>query len=318
MSSPKFSTDAELSVEDLELLGRVRRAREEESVPAAVRERLFGRVIEEAARSHPSFSVPAGQLVPVQRRVWVPALWLVGAALLCVVFLGSVFREQAPGWLGGSADPSRVAAEPREKGTATAAGSAGERLLKFPIFNTPAQALPESMLLALGPNLLGERPFSAESGAWQVRRWDDLSAEPVQAASHDFDSGVLCLTLGAGERILGGWPWLDAAANVDAAKAPKAVALVAGRPYRLVLKAWAREPLPAQLLIAVGHARLPFSARGGARVPLSSEPRLFVVDFVSAADDPSVGLAFLATGAAGSEPTRVCLSDMALSEGKSE
>jgi hypothetical protein len=31
-----------------------------------------------------------------------------------------------------------------------------------------------------------------------------------------------------------------------------------------------------------------------------------------------VGLAFLATGAAGSEPTRVCLSDVTLSEGQSE
>jgi hypothetical protein len=316
MSTPKFSADAELSVEDLELLGRVRRVRDEESVPAAVRERLLARVIEEAARSHPSFSLPPAQLVPVQRRIWAAApLGLVGAALLGLVFLGSVFREHAPGWLGGS---SRVGAEPRGQGSAAAAGSAGERLLKFPIFNTPAGSLPESALLALGPNLLGERPFSAESGAWQVRRWDDLSADPVQPAPHDFDAGALCLALGGGERILGGWPWMDAAANVDAPKAPKPVALAAGRPYRLVFKAWAREPLPAQFLVAVGHAKLPFSARAGARVPLSTEPRPFVVDFVSPADDPSVGLAFLATGAAGSELTRVCLSDVTLSEGQSE
>jgi hypothetical protein len=312
MSSPKFPVDAELSVEDLELLGRVRRAREDQGVPAAVRERLFARVIEEAARSHPSFSVPTGQLVPVQRRLWVPTLWLLGAAALSVVFLGGVFREHAPGWLGGSA---RVGAEPRGKATPSAAGSAGERLLRFPIFNTPARSLPESALPALGPSLLGERLFTAESRAWQVRRWDDLSAEPTQPAAHDFDSGVLCLTLGAGERILGGWPWIDAAADVAA---PKPVELAAGRPYRLVFKAWARQPLPAQFLVAVGHARLPFSARAGARVPLSSEPQPFVVEFVSPADDPSVGVAFLATAAAGSEPTRVCLSDVTLTQGKSE
>jgi hypothetical protein len=92
------------------------------------------------------------------------------------------------------------------------------------------------------------------------------------------------------------------------------VALVAGKPYRLGFKAWAREPLPAQLLIALGHASLPFSGRAGARVPVSTSPQPFVVDFVSSADDPSVGIAFLATGADGEEHTRVCLSDVTLTE----
>ena len=58
-----------------------------------------------------------------------------------------------------------------------------------------------------GPSLLSEQPFSRLSRAWQVRRWDDLKSEPIEPATHDFVDGALCVTLGAGERVLGGWPW---------------------------------------------------------------------------------------------------------------
>jgi hypothetical protein len=92
------------------------------------------------------------------------------------------------------------------------------------------------------------------------------------------------------------------------------VKLSAGRAYRLVLRAWAREPLPAQVLVAVGHAGVPFSAAGAARVPVSEEPQGFVVDFVAPGDDPSIGVAFLATAEADADPTRVCISDVALGE----
>jgi hypothetical protein len=92
------------------------------------------------------------------------------------------------------------------------------------------------------------------------------------------------------------------------------VALVEGKAYRLTFKAWAHEPLPAQLLIALGHSRLPFSGRAGARVPVSTAAQAFAVEFVSSANDPSVGVAFLATGADTDERTRVCLSDVTLTE----
>jgi hypothetical protein len=317
--------DAELSVPDLEVLERVRRTRREVSVPAAARERILARVLEESTRGHQSIAVPAGQLVPVQRHALTPAVWLTGGALA----LGLLLLANARGLLGGSADRTAPGSEPRANGTTEQGHGADESLLQLPVFRAPAQTLAGSAFPPLGPNLLGERPFSAQSRAWQVRRWDNLSDPPAQPAAYDFVEGALCVTLGGGERVLGGWPWLSApseasdapaaggAASQGAATAvaPKNVALLAGKPYRLVFKAWAHEPLPAQLLIAVGHSRLPFSARGGARVPVSPEPQPYFVDFVSAQEDASVGIAFLASSTAGAERTRVCLSDVTLTQG---
>jgi hypothetical protein len=145
-----------------------------------------------------------------------------------------------------------------------------------------------------------------------VRRWDDLSVAPSVSALQDFKEGALCVSLGAGERVLGGWPWA-----ASSSVAPKGVPLAPGKPYRLVFRAWAHEPLPAQLLIAVGHVRLPFSAAAGARVPVTTEPQSFVVDFASEHGDPSVGVAFLASAKPGTsekERTRVCVSDLTLTE----
>jgi hypothetical protein len=59
---------------------------------------------------------------------------------------------------------------------------------------------------------------------------------------------------------------------------------------------------------------VPFSAAAGARVEVSTSPEPFVVSFVAKHDDPSVGMAFLANAAEGAEPTRVCLSDVTLTE----
>ena len=93
---------------------------------------------------------------------------------------------------------------------------------------------------------------------------------------------------------------------------PLPVALEAGQRYHLVFKAWAREPMPEQLLVAVGHSRVPFSGAGGARVELSTTQRAFLVDIRPRHDDPSVGVAFLANAAPGSAPSRVCVSDVTL------
>jgi hypothetical protein len=324
--------DAELSVPDLELLERVRQTRRQVSVPAAVRQRLLARVLDESARGQQNIVVPAGQLVPVQRHALTPAVWLTGGALA----LGLVLLANARGLLGSSADRTAVGSEPRAHGATEQGPERGEGLLQLPVFRAPAQTLAGGAFPPPGPSLFGERPFSAQSRTWQVRRWDNLSDPPAQPAVYDFAEGALCVTLGGGERVLGGWPWLAApseasdapaalggAASPGAAEqgsaatavAPRSVALLAGKPYRLVFKAWAHEPLPAQLLIAVGHSRLPFSARGAARVPVSPEPQPFFVDFVSAQDDPSVGIAFLASSAAGAERTRVCLSDVSLMPG---
>lgn len=316
MSKSTSAPHTELSPEDLELLERVRRSLVEESVPGPVRQRMLARVVDEAVRGEQRFVVPA-ELVPIQRRGWGSGVWLLAAAAFGLVLLAG-----ARGLFRGRPDPALTADASSKAAPPTGLGAG---LLHLPIFRAPAQQLPAGALALAGANLFGERPFSAQSRAWQVRRWDDLRGAPMENAAHDFVEGALCVALGGGERVLGGWPWLGPGSATDgrgssssqasSVEAPLPVALGAGRPYRLMFKAWAREPLPAQVLIAVGHARLPFSGRGGARVPVSTTPQPFVVDFVSSADDPSVGVAFLATGAAGEERTRVCLSDVTLTEG---
>jgi len=65
-----------------------------------------------------------------------------------------------------------------------------------------------------------------------------------------------------------------------------------------------------------GPVRLPVGAGAGARVDVSTTPEAFAVSFVAAHSDPSIGVAFLATGADTSDRTRVCLSDVTLTEGK--
>jgi hypothetical protein len=322
----------ELSIEDLELLARARHQRKRESVPEPVRERLLSRALEEASRSEPSLVVPAGELVVVQPRGWGFAMGWVAA-----VALGVLGLTQARGWLSG-ADGSVAEGATAAEGAASSANAAarklGDRLFQSSLFHAPAESLSKDVSAAgvLPPgeaSLFGERPFSAQSRAWQVRRWDDLRSAPVQPAQYELVNGALCVGLGGGERIIGGWPWLDkspdgvgsegsvgSGRSESGVVAPAPVSLSAGKAYRLTFKAWAREPLPAQMLIAVGHDRVPFSAAAGARVDVATTPEAFAVSFVAAHSDPSIGVAFLATGADTSERTRVCLSDVTLTEGK--
>jgi hypothetical protein len=332
----------ELSIEDLELLARARHQRKRESVPGPVRERLLSRALEEASRSEPSRVVPAGALVVVQPRGWGFALGWVAA-----VALGVLGVTQVRGWFSGGdgrlAEGTTAGAEGSASSANAAARKLGDRLFQSSIFHAPAESLSKDVSAAgvLPPpeaSLFGERPFSAQSRAWQVRRWDDLRTEPAQPAQYELVNGALCVSLGGGERIIGGWPWLDKSLDKGGSEGvvssggsvgsgrsesgvvppvpPVPVPLSAGKAYRLTFKAWAREPLPAQMLIAVGHDRVPFSAAAGARVDVSSTPEAFAVSFVAAHSDPSIGVAFLATGADSSDRTRVCLSDVTLTEAK--
>src|SRR5687767_9104706 len=166
----------ELSIEDLELLARARHQRKRESVPEPVRERLLSRALEEASRSEPSLVVPAGEFVVVQPRGWGFALGWVAA-----VALGVLGLTQARGWFAdedGSVTPS---AEGSGSGANAAARMLGDRLFQSSLFHAPAESLSKDVSAAgaLPPaeaSLFGERPFSAQSRAWQVRRWDDLRA----------------------------------------------------------------------------------------------------------------------------------------------
>jgi hypothetical protein len=250
-------------------------------------------------QSEHSPAVPATELVVVPQWTWRSTVQLLLAAA-CAVLLLFGARRLLWNWLDTGA--------PRPE-AAGGGSSASERLLDTPLFRTPAPTLPAGEAPNADANLFPEQPFSSRSDAWQVRRWDNLGVAPTAPAAHDFAAGALCISLGPGERVLGGWPW----AASDSV-APKGVPLAPGRPYRLYFRAWSQEPLPAQLLIGVGHVRLPFSAAAGARVPVTTEPQSFVVDFSSKNGDPSVGVAFLATGAPEAERTRVCVSDMTLVE----
>jgi hypothetical protein len=296
-AQPSASQDR-LSASDRELLAAARRQLQQQAVPGPVQQRLFERVMHEAQRIEPKPASPA-PLVPVRARgVWL-ALGSAAAMAAGLVLLASA----RPLFRGGSGDePVAGGDRPRPE------QRLGERIFQSALFHAPAPewsgALPPA-----DSSLFGERPFSRQSRAWQVRYWNDLRADPGEPAKHDFDEGALCITLRSGERVIGAWPWLP-----NGSDAPAPVALAAGRAYRLVFKAWASDPLPSQLLVAVGHAQLPFSAAAGARVEVSTTPEPFVVSFIAQHDDPSAGVAFLANTGDGAEPPRVCLSDVTLTE----
>jgi hypothetical protein len=273
-----------------------------------VRQRLLESAVEEARRPRRRRVAAARQLVPVQPRALTRGLGT--AALLAA---GLVWMAHARGGAEDvTAEPSARADESRRDlagGGPAGMSDARKRWLGTALFHAPARVLASSDIPDASASLLPERPFSDASRAWQVRRWDDLSTEPLESAPHEFVRGDLCVTLAQSQRVLGAWPWAP-----TGAPAPADLALAAGRPYRVVFRAWAREPLPAQLLVAVGHARAPFSAAAGARVPVSSEPRWFAVDFVPSHDDPSAGIAFLATADDETDLTRVCVGDVMLIE----
>jgi hypothetical protein len=301
---PEPSDEAEaaafsLSAEDEALLARAREVHHRTSVPEPIRLRLLARTLEEASPRAPIAAVPARPLVPVPQR-GARTAWLGGALAL------GVFSLLVSRFLARSHEPGADVAQEAVTG-------GGAQLFDAPIFRAPAREAAAGELSMLGPNLLLRSPFSAQDGSWQVRRWDDLKKPPGEPARVERDGEALCVPLDGGQRVIGGWPW-QAETNPPGQPAPAPVKLSAGRAYRLVLRAWARDPLPAQVLIAVGHAGVPFSAAGAARVPVSEEPQGFVVDFVAPGDDPSVGVAFLATADADADPTRVCISDVALGE----
>jgi hypothetical protein len=297
----------ELSASDRELLAVARRELQRDHVPGAIRQRLFERVVDEARRVEPEHAQPAAPLVPVPAR----GVWLVlgsaaamAAGLVLFANARSVFRSTA------GDEPVAEGGPPRPE------QQLGARIFQSALFRAPAPewsgALPPA-----DTSLFGDRPFSMQSRAWQVRHWNDLGADPGEPAKYHFDEGALCVTLRSGERVIGGWPWLPKSGEPTspaASTAPAPVAISAGKAYRVVFQAWASDPLPSQLLIAVGHARVPFSAAAGARVDVSTTPEPFVVSFVAKHDDPDVGVAFLANAAEGAEPTRVCLSDLTLTE----
>ncbi len=315
----------ELSREDRELLGRARRSRAESRAPEWVRQRIVARALAEVRHVRPSLTISA-ELMPVARGG--SRASLLAASLAVAIVLPVYLRYMPPGEAaGGALADAAPTAEPAAA-SSRAIREASDRLLEMPLFRAPAGVLPESAPPPRGVSLLGDRPFSELSKAWQVRRWNNLKWDPTNSAVFDFHEGALCITLEPGERVIGGWPWTeqadtlalgDTAASEDTVPsedtiAPEAVPLVAGKSYRLTLTAWAHEPVPAQMLVAVGHSRLPFSAAAGARVPVTTKPQPYVVDFAVTSSDPSIGVGFLATNARDSEPTRVCVSDVTLHE----
>jgi hypothetical protein len=302
-SAEPCAADSELCAADAELLARARLVRGEQVVPEAVRARLLARALEEARR--PSSVLPAAELVPVASRGLGLVFACAGAMALGVVLVANLRGEpSAKNADGVGVAPAVSAALEVERRTV------GGGLFQSSLFHAPA-ALASGPPPPLVASLLGERPFSEASRSWQVRHWPDLSVGPAQRAEHELDHGAVCFPLEGKQRVVGGWPWLP-----EGEAGPRPVALTAGKVYRLVFQAWAHEPAPAQVLIAVGHAAMPFSAAAGARVPVAPEHQFFEVRFTAQHDDPSVGVAFLATGS-GAAPTRLCIGDMTLTESAS-
>jgi hypothetical protein len=310
-------TSEQLSAGDRQLLNSARAALQRDQVPGPVRQRLFERVLDEARRPGPSHVLPTSPLVPVRAR----GVWMVLGSAAAMAF-GLVLLANARPLLRSLDDEPLTL----EGGSPRPEQRLGDRIFQSALFRAPAPAW-SGVLPPADDSLFSESPFSAQSHAWQVKRWDNLGSPPVEPAKYHFEQGALCVSLHAGERVIGGWPWASSgdpatrASSGSAAPspgangtAPAAVALSAGKAYRLVFKAWASDPLPSQVLVAVGHSQLPFSAAGGARVEVSTTPEPFVVSFVAKYDDPSVGVAFLANAAADAAPTRVCLSDVTLTE----
>ena len=283
-----------------ELLARARLARERQVVPDAVRQRLLARTLDELRR--PSGVLQAAELVPTSSRGLGAVFGCAAALALGVVLVAQLRGARSTGELAGAEAGQTAAVEPVPEHRRVGGG-----VFQSALFHAPAP-------LASGPpppqaaSLFGERPFAAEDGHWQVRRWPDLSAGPTQPAEHALEGGALCVPIGADERVVAGWPWAS-----EGAAAPRAVSLAAGKTYRLVFQAWAREAAPGQVLVGVGHAALPFSAAGGARVPVTSQRQFFEVRFTAPHDDDNVGVAFLATGD-GATATRLCLGEMTLTE----
>jgi hypothetical protein len=298
---------AELSGAAEALLVRVRQRRREERAPDGLRQRALARALAEAQRPA-VLAMPAPALVPVARP-WARALVRMSAAVALV--LGVVLG--APAALHQL--QQRVAPEPVASGNWGASGPAGELLSKqSPLFRLPLLPLPDPPR-ELGPSLFAEPPFAQDSSSWQVRLWNDPTVEPETPARVQFEGGALCVPLAAGDRALGGWPWPHdlASAPLEAPARVAGVKLQQGRAYRLSFKAWARGPLPSQVLLGVGHRQFPFVAAAAARVQVSQSPEPFAMDFVAARDDDAAGVAFLAT-AGHAESTRLCLGELRLSE----
>jgi hypothetical protein len=295
----------ELSPGERKLLARALAQRDEDGVPAATRERLLERALAEAREPERMLPRPAA-LVPVRSGGAVQAI-VAALAMAAAVVLFARLREPRAG--------NVTASDAATPGNSSAARQVGSRLFQSELFRTPAAAY-SGPLPAATVNLFGEVPFSRQSRAWQARRWNDLGVDPVEPAAYEHEGAALCIELGSGERVVAGWPWLPSSSAGfgprTAELAPAPVPLEAGHRYHLVFKAWAREPVPEQLLVAVGHARVPFSGAGGARVELSTTPRAYLVEIVPRHADPSVGVAFMANAAPGSAPSRVCVSDVTL------
>jgi hypothetical protein len=298
-SDPALRPSSEPSAADAELLARARLARQADVVPEVVRQRLLARALEEAQR--PSGVLPT-ELVPIASRGLGTVLGWATAMAFGVVLVANLRVV-----LSGRDEPEAAGAEAAPAAEPSAAQRmVNDRLFQSALFRAPAPLLGGSPPAQAG-SLFAERPFSEQSRSWQVRRWPDLSVGPDQPADYQFERGALCVPLGGSERVVGGWPWLS-----REEQAPAPVALRAGKAYRLVFQAWAREPLPAQVLVAVGHATLPFSAAAGARVEVTEERQFFEVRFTAPHDDPNVGVGFLAMGSGAS--TRLCMGELTLSE----
>jgi hypothetical protein len=156
-----------------------------------------------------------------------------------------------------------------------------------------------------GHNFITNGDFSRGAVMWSVRSWRGFGDTSV-AAYYSVQAGALCTAVERNEQVLGGWPWDDRRLS------PSSFDLERGKRYRLSLRAWSSGSERVQLVVKVGHQKPPYTPALVAKVPISTEPGLFDIDFVAARHDTAAGFAFVATSPADRPPSAFCIDDVSV------
>jgi hypothetical protein len=156
-----------------------------------------------------------------------------------------------------------------------------------------------------GRNFITNGDFSRGDLMWSVRSWQGFGDSSV-APYYSVQAGALCTSIERSQQVLGGWPWDDRRLS------PSSFDLERGKRYRLSLRAWSSGPELVQLVVKVGQQSPPYTPALVARVPITAEPGLFDIDFVSPRHDTRAGFAFVATGSPEQPLSEFCIDDVSV------
>lgn len=290
------------------LLDELRRDRPWQRVPESARQRALERL--------------QGELQAQPRRRAVRR----GSALAALLLLaaGAGWGLQRKRELHDAAGVALAAEPPRARsGTARAAASAGAARASAAELGVP-DFDPTTVAVARGAhrawlaarNLVANGDFAAGDRLWSVqllpdfhsaRRSPSSGSPPLAGAAYRLREGLLCMSLSAGQRILGVW-------GGDSDVEPASFPLAAHRRYRLSLRVEVSGTLPIELFVRVAPAAraVPFVV---ASLPRNRAGQYFTADFEPDVASGAVSVAFLARAAAGAGRSEICLDDIAVTGG---